>query len=142
MMKRGVLLFAVLLLLLPLGAQEPQQQDQQDQSQPTQKQKQKQKSQQQQDQQQQPSDDQSKPKPLFGGQVSAKSSKRGKDTTSLGFNGLDPQGKVEQAALNSSPTSADQAKVDKIAAEKVDSAELKQFMEQGNLKTVKKGGGQ
>ncbi len=140
MIKRGVLVFAVLLLWLPLGAQEPQQQDQQDQSQSNQKQKQKQKSQQQ--QQQEPADDESKPKPLFGGQVSAKSSKRGKDTTSLGFNGLDPQGKVEQAALNSSPTSADQAKVDKIAAEKVDSAELKQFMEQGNLKSVKKGGGQ
>lgn len=140
MNKRGIVVMAGLALLLPLGAQQQQQQPaQQDDSQTQQQQKSKKKTQQ---QQQPPADDQSKPKPLFGGSVSAKSSSQKKDTTSLGFNGLDPEGKIEKAALASSPTSEDEAKVEKIAQSKVDAAALQTFLDDGHLKTVKKGGQQ
>src|SRR5947209_8231776 len=42
-----------------------------------------------------------KPQPLFGGSLNLKSSRQSKDTATLGFNGLDPNGQVQKAALNS-----------------------------------------
>jgi len=137
MNRRVVILMAALICLLPLLAQDAQQQKPDD-SQQTDQQKTKDKDKK---KSAKPANDANKPKPLFGGNVSAKSSSQKKDTTSLGFNGLDPEGKVETALLKSSPTSADEAKVEKIAQVKVDPAELQKFLDDGELKAARKRGG-
>ncbi len=143
-MSRVIALCATLILMCGLFLAQDKQHgnSQQDNSQSQQKQKNQQNTQQ---QQQPAATDPNKPKPLFGGTVNATSSSQKKDTTTLGFNGLDPQGKVEQALLDSHPTAADEKKVDQLAASKVNPAELKQFIHEGNLKEApekKQGGGQ
>ena len=138
MIKRALIAAATLALMLPLSAQD-EQQTQQDSQQSQQKKPQKQKDQ----QTKQPADDSDKPKPLFGGTISAKSSQHKKDTTSLGFNGLDPQGQVEKSMLASSPTSIDEQMVDVLTRTKVDPSDLTEFIRDGQLKeTRKQGGGQ
>jgi hypothetical protein len=77
--------------------------------------------------------DDSKPAPLFGGNVNLKSSRQTKDSASLGFNGVDPNGQVAKSFLTASPTGADAAKAQTVAAYKVDLAELNKFIQDGNL---------
>lgn len=88
---------------------------------------------QQQQQQAKPSD-KKQPAPLFGGSLNLKSSQKSKDTATLGFNGLDPNGQVEKSVLASAPTDADQKKAEQVAAYKVDSSELQAFIAEGKLK--------
>ncbi|HMI53843.1 MAG TPA: hypothetical protein VK525_20175 [Candidatus Saccharimonadales bacterium] len=79
-----------------------------------------------------PADD-SKPAPLFGGTVNLKSSRQTKDSASLGFNGVDPNGQVAKSFLTASPTGADAAKAQTVAGYKVDPAELNKFIQDGSL---------
>ncbi len=136
-MRKVALILALLLSICALLVAQDNSQQQQDDSQKTkQKQQEKAKPQQQ--------DDSAKPKPLFSKPITARSSQQKKDTTSLGFNGLDPQGKVEKALLESDPTPADEAQVQKLAERKVDGAALKKVLDDGHLNSVdkKKGGAQ
>jgi hypothetical protein len=73
------------------------------------------------------------PKPLFGGQVNLKSSRQSKDTATLGFNGLDPNGQVQKGFLAAAPTAADVAKAQQLTRTSVNQAELTAFMQEGGL---------
>src|SRR4029079_3828666 len=53
------------------------------------------------------SDDDNAPKPLFQGNLGIKSSRQGKDSAALGFNGLDPEGHVTKEAMAKTPTKQD-----------------------------------
>jgi hypothetical protein len=75
---------------------------------------------------------------LFQGNVNATSSKQTSDTTAMGFSGLNPDGTVETAAMNATPTSLDYANAQKVATYTVDSTKLHTFIEDGKLKS--KGG--
>lgn len=74
------------------------------------------------------------PKPLFEGNLGIKSSRQGKDSAALGFNGLDPEGKIEKAALNSPVLKTDMLNAMAIAAYSPTNDELQKFMAEGNLK--------
>ena len=76
-------------------------------------------------------------KQLFTDDSSA-SAKQKKDTTAMGFSGLNPDGTVENAVLNSSPTGEDMAQASALSQTHVASADLQQFVQEGNLKS--KGG--
>lgn len=77
----------------------------------------------------------SEPAPLFGGQIGVRSSQKTKESASLGFNGIDPSGKVDQKMLATTPTAADQDKVKKMSANQPSAADLKGFLKQGGLNT-------
>ena len=80
-----------------------------------------------------PSTDQSST-PLFTQKISAKSSgTASKDSTTLGFNGIDPSGKVDQKMLATEPTAKDQELVKKMTEETPKPARLKQFLKNGGL---------
>ena len=53
---------------------------------------------------QQGNQQQSQPAPLFGGQIGTKSSTNTKESATLGFNGVDPSGKVEKKMLGANPS--------------------------------------
>lgn len=76
---------------------------------------------------------QSAPRPLFGGQVNLKSSRQSKDTATLGFNGLDPNGQVQKGFLAAAPTSADVAKAQQLTRTGVNPTELTAFIQEGGL---------
>lgn len=71
-------------------------------------------------------------KPLFADDSGAQA-KQKKDTTAMGFSGLNPDGTVEQAVLNSSPTAEDEARAAALAGTRVDPQELEAFLKEGNL---------
>ena len=73
--------------------------------------------------------------PLFQKKLDVKSSKTTKESTTLGFNGIDPSGKVDQKMLATTPTAADQDKVKKMSANQPSAADLKGFLNQGGLNT-------
>lgn len=74
-----------------------------------------------------------KPTPLFGGSIGLKSSHQTKDSATLGFNGVDPNGQVQKALLTAAATPADAERAQQIAQIKVNAAELAQFLEDGGL---------
>lgn len=78
--------------------------------------------------------DEDKPKPLFQGNLGIKSSRQGKDSAALGFNGLDPEGKIEKAALNAPVTKADTLNAMALVAYNPSPEEYAKFMSEGNLK--------
>ena len=65
-------------------------------------------------------------------------SKQKKDTTAMGFSGLNPDGTVENAVLNASPSAEDDAAAIAMSGTSVAPADLKQFLADGKLKS--KGG--
>ncbi len=74
-----------------------------------------------------------KPTPLFGGTIGLKSSRQTKDSATLGFNGVDPNGQVQKSFLTASATGADAARAQQVAQLKVDPSELLQFLRDGGL---------
>ena len=80
-----------------------------------------------------PSDQKQESTPLFKKQLGYKSSKTTKESTTLGFNGIDPSGKVDQKMLSTSPGSKDQENVQKMAANRPTAAALKSFLQEGGL---------
>lgn len=74
-----------------------------------------------------------KPKPLFGGSIGLKSSRQTKDSATLGFNGVDPNGQVQKSFLTAAPTGDDAAKANQVATLKSDPNELNQFVQDGGL---------
>jgi hypothetical protein len=75
----------------------------------------------------------SAPAPLFGGQLGIHSSQNTKESASLGFNGIDPSGKVDQKMLATTATAADQAKVQQLSDNRPQPAELDAFLLEGGL---------
>lgn len=98
-------------------------------------QQQEQKSDDDQQQQQQPSPPQpSQRGGLLKGKVTLKSSRSGAgQQASAGFNGVGPDGHVDQSKLASAPTAADQQKATQLAAFRVDSSDVEAFAKQGKL---------
>jgi hypothetical protein len=80
-----------------------------------------------------PPSDQKQDEPLFKGKLGYKSSGTAKTSTTLGFNGIDPSGKVDQKMLATTPTAEDQEKVKKMSANRPAAADLKGFLQQGGL---------
>jgi hypothetical protein len=74
-----------------------------------------------------------KPTPLFGGTLNVKSSRQTKDTATLGFNGVDDNGKVQKSFLSAQASGADTSAVQKLAAVTLSPTELDDFIKQGAL---------
>jgi|SRR5260221_6970561 len=79
----------------------------------------------------QPSGD--KPTPLFGGTIGLKSSRQTKDSATLGFNGVEPNGQVQKAMLTAAATPVDAMKAQQVAQITVPPADLAQFLQDGGL---------
>lgn len=71
---------------------------------------------------------------LFQNRLGYQSSNTSKESTTLGFNGIDPSGKVERDTIARVPTAADQEKVRLMAQNRPQAEELKAFLRQGGLK--------
>lgn len=74
-----------------------------------------------------------KPTPLFGGTIGLKSSRQTKDSATLGFNGVDPNGQVQKAMLSGAATPADALKAQQLAQITIAPADLVQFIQDGGL---------
>jgi hypothetical protein len=79
-----------------------------------------------------PSED---PKPLFGGKIPARSSQNTKESASLGFNGIDPSGKVGKKMLAANPKPGDAEKVRDMDAKRPAPEQVAAFVKQGGLKS-------
>ncbi len=74
------------------------------------------------------------PAPLFGGKLGIRSSQSKKESATLGFNGIDPSGKVDAKMLATHASAADQAKVKQLTDGRPKPAELAAFLQEGGLK--------
>jgi hypothetical protein len=74
-----------------------------------------------------------KPTPLFGGTIGLKSSRQTKDSATLGFNGVDPNGQVQKAMLSGAATPTDSIKAQQLAQLTVTPGDLVQFLQDGGL---------
>jgi len=74
-----------------------------------------------------------KPTPLFGGTIGLKSSRQTKDSATLGFNGVDPNGQVQKAMLTAAATSSDASKAQQVSQITITPADLLQFLQDGGL---------
>ena len=74
-----------------------------------------------------------KPTPLFGGSIGLKSSRQTKDSATLGFNGVDPNGQVQKSFLNASVSPVDAMKAQQLAQSTVAPPDLVQFLQDGGL---------
>jgi hypothetical protein len=82
----------------------------------------------------QPPPDNNQPKPLFDGQIGARSSQKSKESATLGFNGIDPSGKVAQSVMGASPSATNVAQVRNLDATCPSRYELGAFLREGGLK--------
>ncbi|HME07299.1 MAG TPA: hypothetical protein VKG25_09620 [Bryobacteraceae bacterium] len=89
----------------------------------------------QQPQQPQQQQQQQTPQPLFGGKIPARSSQNTKESATLGFNGIDPSGKVDKKVLAANPKPADAEKVKNMDAVRPAPADVVAFAKDGGLKT-------
>lgn len=80
-----------------------------------------------------PPPDQKDESPLFKKKLGIKSSNTSKGSTTLGFNGIDPSGKVDQKMMATNATAADQDKVKNMTANRPTAADLKSFLQEGGL---------
>jgi hypothetical protein len=71
--------------------------------------------------------------PLFKNKLGYKSSSTSKESTTLGFNGIDPSGKVDEKMLATTPTGSDEEKVKQMSAHQPTPAELQAFIQKGGL---------
>jgi len=76
----------------------------------------------------------SEPAPLFGGKLGTRSSQKTKESATLGFNGIDPSGKVDAQMLATSVGANDEAKVRNMANSAPTPAQLDSFIADGGLK--------
>lgn len=77
---------------------------------------------------------QQEPAPLFGGQIGVRSSKSTKESATLGFNGIDPSGKVDKKMLAASPRPQDIERVRAMDAAHPTRTEVAAFLKEGGLK--------
>jgi hypothetical protein len=74
-----------------------------------------------------------KPTPLFGGSIGLKSSRQTKDSATLGFNGVDPNGQVQKSFLSAAVTPNDALLAQQLAQSNIAPADLVQFIQDGGL---------
>ena len=75
------------------------------------------------------------PAPLFGGKLGIKSSSNTKETATMGFNGIDPSGKVDAKMLAATPSAEHEAKAKQLAAMMPNAVDLAAFLREGGLKS-------
>ena len=75
------------------------------------------------------------PKPLFGGKIPARSSQNTKESASLGFNGIDPSGKVGKQMLAANVKPGDAEKVRAMDAARPAPELVAAFVKEGGLKS-------
>ena len=81
-----------------------------------------------------PPSDQKQEEPLFKSKLGYKSSsKTTKDSTTLGFNGIDPSGKVDEKMLATTPGSKDQDAMKQMSSNRPAAADVKAFVKEGGL---------
>jgi len=73
------------------------------------------------------------PAPLFGGSLNIKKSSQSTDSAALGFNGVDPNGQVQQAFLNAQPTPQSLVQAQAMAGYRPTVADLTAFEQAGGL---------
>ena len=73
------------------------------------------------------------PAPLFGGALTIKKSSQSTDSTALGFNGLDPNGQVQSAFLNASPSGDSEQKAQAMTNYRPTLLDLAVFQKTGGL---------
>jgi hypothetical protein len=79
--------------------------------------------------------DDEKPRDIMGNKsLGLKSSRQSSDSATMGFNGLDPQGKVEKSMLAAYVTNADIVDAKSLVAYNPVPKELDTFVQQGQLK--------
>jgi Ni/Co efflux regulator RcnB len=71
----------------------------------------------------------------FGGTITAKGSKQTKDTATLGFKGVGPDGQVDPEKLKESPTGEDERVAQLMTGVKTNADEAKVFVNDGKLKS-------
>jgi hypothetical protein len=71
--------------------------------------------------------------PLFQGKLGIRSSEQKKDSASMGFNGIDPSGKVDAKMLATTPGAGDKDKVAKLSSSRPTEQELMAFLNEGGL---------
>jgi len=74
------------------------------------------------------------PAPLFGGMLGVRSSEKTKESATLGFNGIDPSGKVDKQMLATRAGAADEEKVKQLAQLRPSPEQLAAFLREGGLK--------
>ncbi len=74
------------------------------------------------------------PAPLFEGKLGIRSSQKTKESATLGFNGIDPSGRVDAKMLAASPGAAEEEKVKQMGVTRPLPEELKAFLAEGGLK--------
>lgn len=82
-----------------------------------------------------PQQQQNQPAPLFGGQIGVKSSQKTKESASLGFNGIDPSGRVQQSMLATNATATSATQVKNMDTTRPTPVEVAAFIKEGGLKT-------
>lgn len=87
----------------------------------------------QQQQQQNPPPKKEEPAPLFDGKLGTRSSQKNKESATLGFNGIDPSGKLGQKMLDTPATPATEAQVKKMAELAPTPPDLDAFIKEGGL---------
>ena len=81
----------------------------------------------------------SKPAPLFCGSLRITKARQTGDNTSLGFNGVDPNGQVQKAALSATATADSARKALGMTAYRPSPVELAGFQKDGGLTLVTTG---
>lgn len=74
--------------------------------------------------------------PIFGGNITLKSSRKTSDSTTMGFSGLTPNGEVEASKLKEPITADDLNKATQVSSISVKTASLKKFIQEGKLNTA------
>jgi hypothetical protein len=80
-------------------------------------------------------DQKKEPEPLFGGKLGIKSSSNTKETAAMGFNGIDPSGKVDAKMLATTPSAEHEAKAKQLVAMIPSPSDLAAFLREGGLKS-------
>lgn len=76
----------------------------------------------------------SEPAPLFGGQLGIRSSQKTKESATLGFNGIDPSGRVDKAMMAATPSDKDRETVANLDKSRPPDSDVEEFIQQGGLK--------
>ena len=71
----------------------------------------------------------------FGGTITAKGSKQTKDTATLGFKGVGPDGQVDPEKLKESPNGDDERVAQLMSGVKTNPDEARVFIDNGKLKS-------
>jgi hypothetical protein len=70
---------------------------------------------------------------LFKAPLGIRSSEKTKESATLGFNGIDPSGKVDQQMMATSPNDSDRAKVKSMTDQRPSPSDLSAFLNEGGL---------